>query len=226
MKRNFIIAIDGPAGSGKSTVAKKVAKRLGLLYVDTGAMYRALTLKAINEDVKFDDEDSLIALAKRADIELKMDDDLRLSVLLEGADVSEEIRKSYVTNNVKFVARIPEVRAEMGKLQRKVASSGKGAVLEGRDIGTVVFPDADKKIYLDASIEKRVERRFKELKDKGHEITLDEVRKDVVTRDRSDETRDVAPLKKAEDAVIIDTTDMTVAEVAEGILKKVRAVQR
>lgn len=218
MKKDLIIAIDGPAGSGKSTIAKEVARRLGLLYVDTGAMYRALTLKALRENVNLSDESALVKLAQRTNIELKTNKDFDLSVLLDGEDVSEEIRKFSVTNNVKYIARLPEVREWMVILQRKVASGG--AVLEGRDIGTVVFPNADKKIYLDADIYERVRRRYKELKEKGHEITFDEVEKDVISRDHSDATRKVAPLKKADDAIIIDTTDLTVTEVAERIIRE------
>lgn len=218
MKKNLIIAIDGPAGSGKSTIAKEVARRLGLLYVDTGAMYRALTLKALRENVNLSDESALVKLAQRTNIELKTNKDFNLSVLLDGEDVSEEIRKFTVTNNVKYIARLPKVREWMVILQRKVASGG--AVLEGRDIGTVVFPNADKKIYLDADIYERVRRRYKELKEKGHEIAFDEVEKDVISRDHSDTTRKVAPLKKADDAIIIDTTDLTVTEVAERIIRE------
>ena len=219
--KKLIIAIDGPAGSGKSTVAKEVAKRLNLLYVDTGAMYRALTLKAIREEVGLDDENALVELARRVNIDLKTNSDFKLSVALDGEDVSEEIRRSYVTTNVKYVARLARVRGEMVKLQRKAASSG-GAVLEGRDIGTVVFPNADRKIYLDASVEERIKRRYNELKEKGHDITLDEIEKDVVTRDHTDKTREVAPLKKADDAVVIDTTDLTVAEVADKIVEEIK----
>lgn len=218
MKQTLIIAIDGPAGSGKSTVAKNVAKRLGLLYVDTGAMYRALTLKAIKENVDLSDEGALVELTRRTKIVLKMDEDFKLSVLLDGEDVSEEIRELSVTNKVKHLACIPKVREEMVLLQRKAASRGK-AVLEGRDIGTVVFPDADKKIYLDAGIGERIKRRYKELKEKGHKVTLDDIEKDVIARDHSDKTRKVAPLKKAEDAIVIDTTGLTIVEVAERIIR-------
>lgn len=225
MEGRLIIAIDGPAGSGKSTVAREVARRLGLLYVDTGAMYRALTLNAIRKNVDLNDESALIELAKKTSIDLKMGGDFKLAVLVDGEDVSEEIRKPHVTNSVKFVARIPGVRNEMVKLQRRAAASGK-AVLEGRDIGTVVFPDADKKIYLDASVDERIKRRYKELKEKGQDITLDEVEKDVVSRDHSDRTRDVAPLKKARDAVAVDTTNLTVSEVAERIIKEVESVKK
>ena len=219
MKKNLIIAIDGPAGSGKSTIAKEVAKRLELLYVDTGAMYRALTLKAIRKKVNLNDKSALVKLARRTNIDLKIDKDFKLSVLLDGQDVSKEIRRSFVTNNVKDVARVPKVRKEMVILQRKIASSGR-AVLEGRDIGTVVFPDADRKVYLDASVDVRIKRRYKELVEKGYDVTLDEVRKDVITRDHSDKTREVAPLKKADDAIVIDTTNLTVTEVAERIVRE------
>ncbi len=225
MKERLIIAIDGPAGSGKSTVAKEVARRLELLYVDTGAMYRALTLKAMREEADLRNEEALVRLAKATKIELKVNDDFALSVLLDGEDVSEEIRIASVTTNVKHLARIPNVRKEMLMLQRKAASAGK-AVLEGRDIGTVVFPNADIKIYLDANTEERVKRRYKELKEKGHNITLDDIRKDVKVRDHTDETREVAPLKKADDAVVIDTTGLTVAEVAERIIKEVEVSKK
>lgn len=225
MSERLIIAIDGPAGSGKSTVAREVAKQLGLLYVDTGAMYRALTLKALREKVDINDGSVLVRLARRTNIDLKINKNFKLSVLLDGEDVSEEIRKSLVTSNVKYVARIPNVRGEMLILQRKAVSNGR-AVLEGRDIGTVVFPDAERKIYLDANIDERIRRRYEELREKGHDITLDEVKNDVITRDHSDETREVAPLRKADDAIIIDTTGLTVAEVAERIIKEIEALKK
>jgi len=225
MRERLIVAIDGPAGSGKSTVAREVARKLGLLYVDTGAMYRALTLKAMREKIGLDDGAALVELAKRTKIRLSAGDDFKLSVLLDGEDVSDEIRGAPVTNNVKHVARIPDVREQMVILQRKAASSG-GAVLEGRDIGTVVFPDADRKIYLDANVGERVKRRFKELKEKGHNITIGEIEKDVRTRDHTDKTRDAGPLKKADDAISIDTTGLSVAEVAERIVKEVKDHKR
>ena len=225
VKKNLIIAIDGPAGSGKSTVAKEVARRLGLLYVDTGAMYRTLTLKATREKIAFDDEKALVELAGRTVITLQVNRDFKLSVLLDGEDVSEEIRKTDVTNNVKYVARLANVRKQMLKLQRKAASSGR-AVLEGRDIGTVVFPDAGIKIYLDANIEERVKRRYKELIAKGYKVTPEEIGKDVKTRDYTDQTREVAPLKKADDAVVIDTTGLSINEVAERIIKEVKSFVR
>ena len=224
MKGRLIIAIDGPAGSGKSTVAKEVAKKLGLIYVDTGAMYRALTLKAVEKNIDLADSDALISLAKNTEIRLETDKNFKLSVKLDKKDVSEEIRTPFVTNNVKHVACISGVRKEMVNLQRRVAS-GRGAVLEGRDIGTVVFPDADIKIYLDASIDERVRRRYKELVVKNPGITLEEVKKDVAARDKSDEERSVGPLKKAADAVLIDTTKLTIPQVVDKILEEVKALK-
>ncbi len=221
MKRVNVIAIDGPAGSGKSTVARIVARRLGFLYIDTGAMYRALTLKAIKKGIDFKDKKALIALSKNMDIELKRSDDT-LRVYLGKEDVTEEIRTMEVTTKVKMVASLKEVRRNMVKLQRKLGGAVSGAVLEGRDIGTVVFKNARYKFYLDASLETRVERRFKELEEKGFDVPKEEVRKDVVERDRADMTRRVGPLKRARDAKTIDTTDMTIEEVVRALLKSVR----
>ncbi|MDD5680925.1 MAG: (d)CMP kinase [Candidatus Omnitrophica bacterium] len=225
MENKLIIAIDGPAGSGKSTVAKEVAKKLGLIYVDTGAMYRALTLKAIKKNIDLTDSNALINLAKNTEIRLETDKDFKLSVKLDGKDVSGEIRTVFITNNVVHVACIGGVRREMVVLQRRAASE-KGAVLEGRDIGTVVFPDADLKIYLDASIDERVKRRYKELVIKTPDIAIEEVKKDVAIRDKSDEERSVGPLKKADDAVLVDTTKMTIPEVVARILKEVKALKK
>jgi len=219
MKKRLIIAIDGPAGSGKSTVAKEVARRLGILYADTGAMYRALTLKAMREKIDFKNKNMLIELVGRIDIVLKTNDDFALSVLLDGEDVTDEIRKNSVTNNIKHIAHISEVRKQMVALQRKIVSSGR-AVLEGRDIGTIVFPDANRKIYLDANSGERAKRRHKELKEKGHDITIEEIEKDVEERDYTDKNRAAGPLKKADDAIVIDTTNLTIAEVVERIIKE------
>ena len=217
-----IIAIDGPAGSGKSTVAKKVAKELGFLYIDTGAMYRALTLKAIAKGVDFKNKGALIDLSKNMDIELKDSSD-SLKVYLDKKDVSQEIRTMEVTKKVKVLAALKGVRENMAKLQRKLGQSSSGAVLEGRDIGTVVFPKAAHKFYLDASFETRAMRRFKELEEKGFSVSLDEIKKDVKQRDATDMTREVAPLKKAEDALAIDTTEMTIKDVTEKILGAVKS---
>jgi len=214
----MIIAIDGPAGSGKSTVAKKVAERLGILYVDTGAMYRALTLKAIEMQLNLEDETALINMAKDTRIELVLEKNNKLTVFLDGRDVSGHIRTPELTNNIKYVARIPGVRKEMVKMQRSEAREGKGAVLEGRDIGTVVFPDADKKFYLDADFKERVRRRHKGLVGFGVNVDIANIREDVERRDKSDMERETAPLRKADDAVTIDTTKLSIEETVEKIL--------
>ncbi|MGB2705806.1 MAG: (d)CMP kinase [Candidatus Omnitrophota bacterium] len=221
MKKPNVIAIDGTAGSGKSTVAKEVAKELGFLYIDTGAMYRALTLAAVNEGLDLSDRDALLALSKNTDIELK-DSGGSLKVYLDKKDVSEDIRTMEVTTKVKHLASLKGVRENMVKIQRKLGHSSRGAVLEGRDIGTVVFPETPYKFYLDADFETRAARRFRELKEKGLSVSLEEVRKDVEHRDSSDMTRKVGALKKAEGATVIDTTDMTVCEVAKRILDIVK----
>lgn len=216
--KHIVIAIDGPAGSGKSTVSKLVARRLDLLYIDTGAMYRALTLKAMRKGLDLEDEKALIALARSTKIDLEEKD--ALHVFLDGEDVSADIRKSDVTANVKYIARVPGVRHEMVKLQRSIGSKH-GAVLEGRDIGTVVFPDTKYKFYLDASPEERARRRLKDLKDLGQDTSVEEVKKDIVERDESDMTRSVGALKKADGAAVIDTTDLSIEEVAESIIGRI-----
>lgn len=212
---NLVIAIDGPAGSGKSTVSKLIAKRLNLLYIDTGAMYRALTLKAMRKGLRLEDESSLIALAKSTKIDLE--ERSKLYVFLDGEDVSIPIRTAEVTANVKYIARIPGVRHEMVALQRSIGSK-RGAVLEGRDIGTVVFPNADYKFYLDASPEERARRRREDLVELGQAADVEDVKKDIMARDESDIKRSVGALKKANDAISIDTTDLTIDEVTEKIL--------
>lgn len=212
---NLVIAIDGPAGSGKSTVSKLIAKRLNLLYIDTGAMYRALTLKAMRKGLRLEDESSLIALAKSTKIDLE--ERSKLHVFLDGEDVSIPIRRAEVTANVKYIARIPGVRHEMVALQRSIGSK-RGAVLEGRDIGTVVFPNADYKFYLDASPEERARRRREDLIELGQAADVEDVKKDIMARDESDIKRSVGALKKANDAFFIDTTDLTIDEVTEKIL--------
>ncbi len=216
---NAIIAIDGPAGSGKSTVAKELARRLGFLYVDTGAMYRALTLAAVKEKVDLKDKGALVRLAKRVNIQLKMQRD-SLKVLLNGEDVSQAIREQAITERVRYVAGVSGVRGEMVKLQRRLAQEAKGAVLEGRDIGTVVFPHAKYKFYLDAQIKVRIRRRYKELTQMGQKLSVEDITKDINRRDKSDMTRDVAPLVKAKDAIYIDTTDSSVDGVVGKILNR------
>jgi cytidylate kinase len=212
--KRLIIAIDGPAGSGKSTVSKLIAARLGLLYIDTGAMYRALTLKAMRKSVDLEDEEALTRLARSTKIELKDSDSLR--VLLDGEDVSTAIRTPEVTDNVRYIARAPGVRKEMVKLQRELGTKS-GGVLEGRDIGTVVFPDADFKFYLDASSEVRAKRRYKDLADIGAKQDVEKIKKDITERDASDINRSVGALKVSDDAKYIDTTDLSIDEVVKRI---------
>lgn len=219
-RKNIIVAIDGPAGSGKSTVSRMLAKRLGLLYVDTGAMYRALTLKAMREGIDLEDETALAAIARRAKIDLR-EEDGRLRVILDGEDVASLIRTPELTNNVKYIARVPAVRKEMVRLQRAIGKTG-GAVLEGRDIGTVVFPDADYKFYLDASEDERVKRRHKELVALGQTVSLEEMQRDVSSRDESDMKRSVGALKKAGDARFIDTTELSIDGVVDKILDLIK----
>lgn len=213
---HFIVAIDGPAGSGKSTVSKLIAKRLGLLYIDTGAMYRALTLKAMRQKMDLEDVEALVRLARTTKVDLEQSLD-GLKVLLDGEDVSGSIRTPELTNNVKFIARIPDVRHEMVQQQRVIGKRS-SAVLEGRDIGTVVFPDAKFKFYLDADVAERARRRHKELVEANQRVDLGAIQKDVEKRDDSDMKRDVGALKKADDAIVVDTTALSVDEVVEKIL--------
>ena len=213
---HFIVAIDGPAGSGKSTVSKLIAKSLGLLYIDTGAMYRALTLKAMRQKINLEDAESLSRLAKSTKVDLQ-EIGGRLNVFLDGEDVSGFIRTPELTNNVKFIARVPDVRHEMVAQQRLIGCRS-SAVLEGRDIGTVVFPDAKYKFYLDADVEERSKRRHKELVEARQTVELGDIKKDVLKRDESDMKRDVGALKKAPDAILIDTTDLSIEGVVEKLL--------
>lgn len=214
----MIIAVDGPAGSGKSTVSKEVARKKGLLYIDTGAMYRALTLKAMSSKLDLLNENAIIGLAQNTRIDLTYKQDDGLSVFLDGEDVTDKIRTPELTNNVKFIAGVAGVREEMVKMQRAAARIGAGAVLEGRDIGTIVFPDADKKFYLDADINERTKRRYKELVKAGQAVSLSDVEEDVRIRDKNDIEREYGPLKKADDAIVVDTTGLTVDQVVEKIL--------
>ncbi len=216
--RKIIIAIDGPAGSGKSTTAKLVAQKLGYLYIDTGAMYRALTLKVIESGVDPSDEEEVIGVARDTKIELLYENgDLR--VFLDGRDVTEKIRSPEVTSLVSVVSAHPKVRDEMVKKQRELGKDG-GVVMDGRDIGTVVFPDADLKIFMNADVKERARRRQKEMKAQGFDVDIDEIIKDIEERDRLDSTREVGPLKKADDAFEIDTTNLTIDEQVEIVLKK------
>ena len=210
----MIIAIDGPAGAGKSTVAKILAKRLGFLYIDTGAMYRALTLKALENNVPIDDEAEIIQLARGIKIDLRNNPDGSLTVILDGKDVSWAIRKAQITQFVSDVAKIKQVRQVLVKMQREFGQKG-DCVLDGRDIGTVVFPHAQKKFFIDASAGVRVQRRFQELKGLGQKVLKNEVAKDLANRDKIDSTRQASPLRQASDAIYIDTTNLSIEQVVE-----------
>lgn len=219
----MIIAIDGPAGAGKSTVAKLLAKRLKFLYIDTGAMYRALTLKVLETGTDINSPGKIIDLALNSRIDLINNPDGALQVFLDGRDVSSDIRKPTITQLVSDVAKIAEVRKVMVELQRRLGSQG-NAVLDGRDIGTVVFPDAEKKFYVDADFKERVNRRFKESLGLGQEVSFDDVSGDLANRDNIDSNRKVAPLKKADDAIYVDTTRLSIEEVVDRLLKEIKTM--
>ena len=221
----MIIAIDGPAGSGKSTIAQAVAARLDLTYLDTGAMYRAVTLLALEKGVSLDDDDALGALALDMDIELSTGQGGAPRVCVNGRDVTERIREQSVSQKVSFVAAHRKVRHALTVRQRKTAEAG-NLVLEGRDTGTVVCPTADVKIYLTASVEVRAERRKRQLEEQGICISAKTLQRELLLRDSYDSGRTLAPLKKARDAIEIDTTDMTIGEVVEAIEGVVADVQK
>lgn len=214
----MIIAIDGPAASGKSTVAREVAKQLGFKYVDTGAMYRAVTWKAIKRNVDTAGKDALAAIARNSDIDISPLVDNRYRVTIDGEDVTEAIRTPKVTGSVSAVAKVPGVRSALVKKQRDYSTIYSDLVVEGRDIGTAVFPDAEVKVFLKASAVERARRRYEELRIRGHEIELPKVERDLLKRDKLDSTRAASPLIKAADAYALDTTDKTIGQVVEEIL--------
>ncbi len=218
----MIIAIDGPAGAGKSTIARQIARKLGYLYIDTGAMYRAVTLKVLNEGIDPLDETAVTAAAQRASIDLHQNPDGSLTVLLDGNDVSAAIREPRVARHVSDIARVKGVREIMVRLQRGLGNRT-DSVLDGRDIGTVVFPGARKKFYLDADFNERVRRRYKELIAAGQKLTPSDVEKDLRNRDTIDSTREHSPLKKADDALLVDTTNLNIEQVVEKVLTCIRS---
>jgi CMP/dCMP kinase len=217
MRKRINIAIDGPAAAGKSTVAKMIAKRLSYIYIDTGAMYRALTYRALQQGIALDDEQALISLLKDTYIELRPSHEGQL-VLVNGEDVTNVIRSKEVTNAVSLVAKHPLVREEMVARQRELAKNG-GVVMDGRDIGTHVLPNAEVKVFLKASVEERARRRHKENIARGFPSDLETLKKEIARRDQLDSEREVAPLKKAEDAIEIDTTSLSIEEVVERIME-------
>lgn len=212
----MVIAIDGPAGSGKTTVARLLAKRLGISYLDTGATYRALTYAAIKNNLDLSDKFALADLARALNIKIEGD-----KIYLDRDDVSADIRKPQIDKNISVVVSFPEVREIMAALQRDMARGG-DFVVEGRDTTTVVFPRAEYKFYLDADPEARAGRRHRELEQKKIEIDFEEVKKDLEKRDYADKSREFSPLKVSEDAVSIDTTCLTIDEVVEKLAKLVK----
>jgi len=221
MSQPLVITIDGPAGAGKSTVAKELAKRLNFFYLDTGAMYRALTLKALRSKIKLSDEEALARLAQNTTINFQKDSQGNLKIQLDGEDVSEEIRSLEVTNNTFYAARAPKVRAVLVKWQQAMGEKN-SLIGEGRDLGTVVFPRANYKFYLDAEVEERCRRRIKELKEQGKTFNEEELKRDLKARDQRDFTRSASPLRKADDAIVIDSTGRTVEETTEKMLAYIK----
>ncbi|WP_430785524.1 (d)CMP kinase [Virgibacillus flavescens] len=217
-ERKIAIAIDGPAAAGKSTVAKIVAKELSYIYVDTGAMYRALTLKALEKQVSLEEEAELADLLETTSIELKQSD-IGQQVLLDKNDVSVEIRTLKVTNNVSHVAKHSRVRKEM-VMRQQALTEKRGVVMDGRDIGTHVIPDAEVKIFLHATVEERAKRRHAENISKGFNSDIEELKREIEQRDLIDTERESSPLIKAEDAIEIDTTSLSIDQVAQKILSE------
>lgn len=221
-RRPFIVAIDGPAGAGKSTASKILARRLGFSLVDTGAIYRSAALVASGRRVAMEDETQLVELLERMRLKFQLVGDEN-RVFLDGQDVTAQIRAPAVSMVASRISAIPSVRKALLPLQRKLAlQSEGGAVLEGRDIGTVVFPDADAKFFLDASPEIRARRRYEELFQKGVDLSMSDVLADQTKRDRDDSTRQVAPLRPAEDAIVLDSSLLPVSEVVQAMEKVVR----
>lgn len=218
--KKIIVAIDGPSGAGKSTVSKLLAKRLGYMYIDTGAMYRAVALKAKRDNVDINDSAALSRLCDSVKIEF-VPDNGGLRTILNGEDVSEAIRTPEMSMAASDISARKEVRAALLSLQRRMGECG-GVVLEGRDVGTVIFPNAEAKFFLDASLEERGKRRYKELVSKGNNVTLEQTVEDVRKRDINDSSRDIAPLKKADDAVVVDSTGLSIEEVVESMIRVVQ----
>ena len=212
------IAIDGPAGAGKSTIAKQVAKMLGILYLDTGAMYRAVALKAIREGIDTLDWVEVAHISENIDIDIVYDESGVQKVILDGEDVSSLIRTQEVSKGSSDVSAVPSVRIKLVELQRKIAEKN-SVIMDGRDIGTYVLPNANTKIFLTASVDERAKRRYKEMYENDNKHTFDDVKKDIEYRDNNDSSREFAPLSVAADAILIDTTGISIDEVMKKIIK-------
>ncbi len=217
----MVITIDGPAGSGKSTIARQAAQELGAVFLDTGAMYRAVTFAAIEAGLDLQDESGVVAMMEARDFRFTAGDS-HMHVAVDGQDISREIREPDVTTKVKYIAASGLVRAVLVRWQQEFAGQYDRVVTEGRDQGTVVFPDAAKKFFLTAGLKERARRRMKELQDKGKEVCLDELIEAIHQRDESDRNRKVGPLRKADDAIEVDTTNMTIEEVVQALVSHCR----
>jgi len=222
MDKIIRIALDGPSGSGKSTIAKKISQKLNILYLDTGAMYRATALKALSLGIDTFDQDGVKTFIDDIDLEIKYIDGTQ-HTYLDGEDVSEKIREPHVSMAASNISSLKCVRLKMVEMQRKIASQ-MSCVLDGRDIGSYVLPDADYKFYVTASVEVRADRRYKELTLKGHKINFEELKKEIEQRDYNDKNRDFAPLTKANDAIEIDTSYMTIDQVLKTVLSKIKEI--
>lgn len=216
MEKFFKIAIDGPSGAGKSTIAKAVAKRLGIDYIDTGAMYRAIGYKMKEEGVSADQRDKLKTMLENTDIDFSEG-----NIILDGRIVNDEIRTSDMSKRASVCSALPEVREKLVQLQRGMGAA-KSVIMDGRDIGSNVLKDAQYKFFLTASAEERADRRHRELLEKGESISFDEVLEDIKKRDHNDMTRELNPLRKAEDALEVDTTGLSIEEVIDTILKEIK----
>ena len=214
---SFVVAIDGPAGTGKGTITSLISKEMGLVNIDTGATYRCVALYTIRNNIKLEETQKIISSLEDIKIDMKNENGEQ-KVFLNGEDVSKEIRSKEVTSIVSPISSIKEVRYKMVEIQRKLAN-GKNVIMEGRDITTVVFPNADVKIYMDAEEKERAKRRYKELQEKGIDMTYEEVLTSIRARDKNDREKEVGALKIAEDAIYLDTTDLTIEEVKEKVKK-------
>lgn len=213
----YNVAIDGPAGAGKSTIAKLVAKEKGYVYVDTGAMYRGLAIHFLENGIEAEEKEKIAEACKDADVTIRYEDGQQ-QVYLNGKNITAKLREEAVGNMASKSSAIPEVRAKLLELQRELARK-ENVIMDGRDIGTCVLPDADVKVFLTASVETRAKRRYDELVEKGVACDLEEIARDIAERDERDSTREIAPLKQAEDAVLVDSSYMTIEEVVAAIVK-------
>lgn len=216
MEKQYLIAIDGPVGAGKSTVAKITAKKLNIIYVDTGAMYRSVGLYVVRKGLDTKNSEHVKSVLDEINLDVRLSNEGQM-IFLNGEDVTKLIRTPEISMAASDVSAVPEVRERMVHIQRELAKS-KSVIMDGRDIGTVVLPNATSKIYLNANLDERATRRYKELLNKGQNVTFDEVKNDIIERDRNDMSRKASPLKKADDAIELDTTGLSLEEVVNRVV--------